>query len=607
MLRAIVAFTGYALIHGNPPVQAQLPAHTLDTLNVVVGSRASAVLPIAIRAVEVITADDLVHQPVRGIQDVLARALGVDLGARSPAQADIAIRGGSFEQVLVLVDGMRVSDAQTGHFDLDLAVPLEEIERIEILRGPASAQYGANALGGVVNIVTRRHDTTAINGRVEAGSFDARSATAGARMAGSRLRLGGSGEYRRADGHRPGTDYRIAAAHIAGEALIADRALRATLGFADREFGASKFYTSPESDFDEFEATRVLSVNVALEAPRTSRFALEPRASVRRHDDDFVLRRDDPAFYRNVHRTWQLGGELTARYAGDRARVAVGVESYWDQLESTNLGDRDESRRALFGEVGVGRFGSVLASAGLRADWHSAYGSFIAPSLGGAVWLSPALHVRTSVSRAFRAPTWTDRYYTDPANVGDPSLDPERGWEGELGLELRTGVVQASLSGYVRSTRSLIDWARPAGSDPSVPWRIMNIEQATFRGLELAVGGLDFLGAHWIARASAISFDAEEVGDHESKSALRPLTRQASLEMDRGIVAGVDLFLSAAHVRRAEEEGRVQIDARLSRRFSAARFFVDLTNAANADYLDASAMPAPGRAVHLGLEWHWQR
>lgn len=578
----------------------------LDTLEVTVGSRASADLPVAIRAVEVLTAEDIARRPVRTVPELLAHALGVDVSARSPAQADVAIRGGTFEQVLVLVDGVRVSDAQTGHFHFDLAVPLGEIDRIEVLRGPASAVYGADALGGVVNIITRRHDAMEANAGIEGGSFGTWSASAGAAVTAGGLGIRGSGEYRRSDGHRSGTDYRIATGHLSLGARVGGRPLRATLGFADRDFGASKFYTSPASDFDEFEATRVATLHVAWDAPRGSRFAVEPRVSIRRHDDDFLLRRDDPAFYRNVHRTWQVGGELTARYAGERARVAVGAEAYRDALESTNLGDRGESRGAVFGEIGVGRVGVAVASAGVRADWHSAYRSFLAPSVGGALWLTDALHVRASVSRAFRAPTWTDRYYSDPANVGNPALEPERAWEGELGLELRTGVVQASLSGYVRRTHSLIDWARPAGSDPSVPWQTMNVEEATFRGLELAVHGDGFAGARWTARASAISFDADEGGDYDSKYALRPLVRQASLEMDRAIVAGVELFLGAAYTRRADEDGYVRVDARLSRRFGPARFFADLTNIGDTQYLDIAGLPAAGRAVHVGLQWRAQ-
>src|SRR5690606_16014980 len=109
----------------------------------------------ATRAVQVITADDIRRTPARTVAEVLAWTLGADVLSRSPAQTDLALRGGTFGQVLVLVDGVRMSDPQTGHFNLDLAVPLGEIERIEVLRGGASTTYGSDAMTGVVNVVTR--------------------------------------------------------------------------------------------------------------------------------------------------------------------------------------------------------------------------------------------------------------------------------------------------------------------------------------------------------------------------------------------------------------------------------------------------------------------
>ncbi|HSG48974.1 MAG TPA: TonB-dependent receptor plug domain-containing protein, partial [Longimicrobiales bacterium] len=123
----------------------------LDTLHVAVDSRLAS----GAGAVQVLDAEELAALPVRSVEEALRWGLGIDLQRRSAAQADLSIRGSTFEQVLVLVDGVRMSDPQTGHFDLDLTVPLDRVERIEILRGPASAVHGADAVGGVVNVVTK--------------------------------------------------------------------------------------------------------------------------------------------------------------------------------------------------------------------------------------------------------------------------------------------------------------------------------------------------------------------------------------------------------------------------------------------------------------------
>src|SRR5690606_30156161 len=240
---------------------------------------------------------DLARAPARTVAELLEWALGTDVQARSGAQADLALRGGTSEQVLVLVDGMRMSDAQTSHFDLDLAVPLSEIERIEILRGPATAVYGADAVGGVVQIVTRRGAST-LSAALDGGAFGTVGGSFGAGfpMGDAAVRVGA--EARRSDGHRVGTDYETLQARAALDVPTAARTLRADVAYAARNFGARAFYTPPAANFDEYEETRTATASIAWLAPAGAVLALEPRVSFRRHEDDFVLRRDDPGFYR---------------------------------------------------------------------------------------------------------------------------------------------------------------------------------------------------------------------------------------------------------------------------------------------------------------------
>jgi outer membrane receptor protein involved in Fe transport len=133
----------------------------------------------------------------------------------------------------------------------------------------------------------------------------------------------------------------------------------------------------------------------------------------------------------------------------------------------------------------------------------------------------------------------------------------------------------------------------------------MNVGEATFRGLELAVGGVELLGTSVSGQASLISFSADETRDYESKYALRPLTRQLSLEAARPVLAGVSVLARATHARRAGAESFVRVDARLSKDVVAGRVFLDLTNLTDAEYLDVSRMPAPGAAVFIGFDWAW--
>ncbi|MGM0668652.1 MAG: TonB-dependent receptor, partial [Gemmatimonadota bacterium] len=198
-----LALTGSPLPHHSSVTGSALRAQErpipLDTLQVQVGSRASSRLPALTRSVQILDKGEIRALPVRTVSGLLEWATGVEVQSRSPAQSDLSIRGAGFEQVVVLVNGVRMSDPQTGHFDLNLTVPLDQVERIEILRGPASALYGADAVGGVVNVVTRE-GSSPWQGRVETGSWGSARISGSGGMEGILgFSLQGGGEVSRSD------------------------------------------------------------------------------------------------------------------------------------------------------------------------------------------------------------------------------------------------------------------------------------------------------------------------------------------------------------------------------------------------------------------------
>jgi len=267
--------------------------------------------------------------------------------ARSPAQADVSIRGSSAEQVLVLVDGVPMNDRQTAHFDLDLTVPFDRVERIEVLRGPASASYGSSAMGGVVNIVTR-DPTPHAEGRLEGGSFGTLNGSLGAGLrVGSTSVAGGAG-LSRSEGHRDDTDHRASEVHLTTKSAVGKGVLSVQGGYQWKDFGAADFY----APFPSYEETRAGTASVQWRGPLSARLELEPTVYYRRHKDHFVLDREDPGFYSNRHTSSQVGGEMVVRYRdGNGIHLAGGTVLGRDWLESSNLGDRAEDRWALFVEA----------------------------------------------------------------------------------------------------------------------------------------------------------------------------------------------------------------------------------------------------------------
>lgn len=587
----------------------------LDTIPVL-GSRVRADLPVRTRSIQVLDRAALGTLPVRSVAEALRWATGVEVQARSFAQTDLSLRGGTFEQVLVLVDGVRMSDPQTGHFDLDLAVPLERIERIEVLRGPASAQYGSDAVGGVVNIVTR----SAPSGgslRVEGGSFGTLLAAADGSIEGGRLRMEGGTEVGRSDGHREGTEWEQALFSLRAEAPLAGGRLRGDLGYARRDFGAEGFY----APFPSVEATRTETAALRWAPAPTARVRVEPRITWRGHDDDFTLIRENPAVYRNLHRSTQAGADLVVRGSlAPWVQVATGAEVARHGLTSNALGNRREGRGAVFAEAAIAVTPRVDLSLGLRHDRYGPWGGFTSPSVAAAWTLGEAFTLRSSWGQSFRGPTWTERYYADPGHLPNPDVGPESGESREVGAAwAASSRVHLSAALWERRQRDLIDWARPLPpvgvvhlSTTPEPWVPRNVNRARFRGVETEVRVEADADTRLSTSLSLLSLRADSPPGLQSKYALRPLTEHLQVGLHRrlfgGETLGVWASVSVRHGRRAGEAGFRDLDLRLDLPVpgraggaTGARIHLDARNLLDADHLDLTGNPVPGRSLSVGI------
>lgn len=588
---------------GAAPTEAPAPQPPDTTVFEIGGVEVSAATRLQgegpARALAVLDRAMLESLPVRSVAEAIGWATGVDLQPRSGAQADVAVRGGTSEQVLVLVDGVPVSDAQTGHFHLDLAVPLAAVERIEVLRGAGSAVHGAGALGGVIHIVTRP-ESRALTATVEVEGGSFRGLAGGGRVGGriGAWSVAGSLRLDRSDGHREGTDHAVALGHLAASGRVGGGLASLRVGWAARDFGADGFY----APYPSYEETRTRTAALRWSRPLAGR-TLEVAAHLRAHDDDFVLQRSDPTFYRNLHSTLQSGVDLTLRSAPDRWVWAVGASGGRDVLESATLGDRQAARGALFGEVGW-RGTEVRIQGGLRLDAHDHFAPSWSPSLTAAWDAGRSLRLRAALSRAFRTPTWTDRFYEDPANRGNPDLAVERAWSGEVGVDWTpAGAVHLRTTFFLREARDLIDYARPLdeAEGEAVVWQSRNVASATFRGVEIEVAGLRVGPAAVASSVELLDLSARAAGPYLSKYALRPLTRSARLAVQLPLGDRVTTGVHLTHRRRKGEAARTVADLRVDFRLGDARLWIASTNLHDVAGVDVSGMPMPGRAIRTGV------
>lgn len=592
LVRRSAAVVSILCAPGGALVAQQVPAR-LDTV-VVVASRTRG--GDETRSVDVITRDQIARSSARTVVDALSQAMGVDVYGRSSAQADVSIRGSSPEQTVILVDGVRMTDIQSAHYALDLAVPLESVERIEILRGAGSALYGPDAIGGVINIVTRR--TAGANLQARTGSF---GMVGGSAITGSRAgtaSIVSSADYEKSDGHRPGTDYRDGQGRVSLLAPVAGGSLQANLAAGVRDFGAADFY----APYNSIERTVTTTLDSRWDSD-LGPISLSVDGNTRRHQDHYVLVRDNPALYENRHESWQTGGEVVARAVAGPARLALGAEGVHDQLSSARLGGRREWRTGAFVETSAGAPEAVTGTIGLRGDRSSAYGSFFSPSAGASARVTDWLRLRTSGAIGFRAPTWTERYYTDPSNQGDPNLRPEHFWTAEAGARATGGSMSVDVAAFTRHATDLIDWVKPVGAPSTAVWQTANVGEATFRGIEGTISLPSAVGITPSVFATGIDLDASGGAQLVGKYALRPIVRQAGFRFGLAGVHPLDARIDLLQERRAHEEAYFTGTAHVAWKHAGYGVTFDVTNVTNADWLDASGKSAQARAFVVGFGW----
>jgi iron complex outermembrane receptor protein len=421
----------------------------------------------------------------------------VDLRQRAPAgvQADLSLRGGAFGQTLVLVDGVRVNDPQTGHHNLDLALPLGSISRIEILKGAGSTFYGSDAVGGAGNLVTRPPRASLVSLGAGVGSFglNQQQAALSAVRRGVAQRFSFSRDFSR--GFRPNRDYRSLALASQTNVSTPLGSAALTLGHADRPFGADRFY----GNFGSWERTRTWFASLRQELGAATQATL----GYRRHTDLFLLERYRPELYTNRHAAASYQASVRRRDDfGRNTTLHYGAETTADRIGSNNLGRHRRAGGAGYAALEVRALRRYSFSAGLREQYYGGGRWVASPSLAGGAWLTPALKIRASASHAYRLPTFTDLYYRDPATAGSPDLRPERAWSYEAGAGWRAGGgLRADLTLFHRRETDGIDYVRATAADT---WRAANIQRLRFTGVEAALAGRAGRSQQWELRHTSL-------------------------------------------------------------------------------------------------------
>ncbi len=546
------------------------------------------------------------------IGDVLQRYAQVNVQSRGVfgAQTDLSIRGSLFSQTLLLLNGSRVDDPQTAHHNFDLPLSLEQIERIEIIRGPSSSQYGANASGGVVNIITRIPEETSAVLSMNGGNYGLFSTNGSYEMALPGLRSSNTFNYSRNSGYRYDTDFSMVNLSSSNEIPLSIANVSLFAGYTKKEFGAFDFY-SPGRNQPSKEWTETTVINAGSNFILPS-FQLTPKLSFRRHYDRFLndIRLPDQNIY--SHTTTVIHSEIVGTTAiTEQVNMVSGIEWTHDRIISNVYKEHSRNSGALFASLLSG-FSGWTFDAGVRADFHSSYSSRICPTLGVGFFITPQQKIYGTAGRSFRAPAYTELYIYNSSTHGDPSLQPEMGWSYEAGWEYYIGSqMRLSFSLFEQDHSNLIDYVQYTSLDTA---QAVNFSSAVMRGIETSIQWNTIHSTEdnpppESPRLESISVSYGYLDSHiehrpvfSSRYSYSHPRHKISLFASGSLPFIMQYSVGIIHKIKLTGDAYTLVDASISKRISFTKMYISGNNLLNQTYEEITGVPLPGRWLWAGIE-----
>lgn len=458
------------------------------------------------RSLTVITRDDIASFPVTTLDELLEYALNTDVRQRGTpgAQSDISVRGGSYEQLAIMLNGVRINDPQTGHHNLNIPLDLNCIHRIEVLQGPGTRLYGPGAFSGAINIITAPPDDNGLQIKAESGDFRFFSSNVSLYTGKRSLKNVLSAGYKSTRGYRYNTDLKSGHVFWAGQHNGKNGVLKAQAGYNDKQFGANSFYSPLYPD--QFEQTRVFLSSIRYEA--MGRMHVKPQFYYRRHQDRFELFRNNRnagSWYtsHNYHLTHVAGGEISSWFEWAGGRTSFGGDYRYECVFSNKLGEIMDTllpvpfeKNAVFTRFCRREIATFYTdqqytrnnfniSGGIMLYYSHKTSLKYLPGIDFSYRLTKPYSLFASYNHSIRLPSFTEMYYSTPStHQGNPGLLPEEAINAEAGIRFRQTGIQWTTTLFYRNGNNIIDWVR---ANPSEKWQSANITSLQTAGAEVQV------------------------------------------------------------------------------------------------------------------------
>jgi len=625
--------TASAQVTLSPQTQEKL--YELEEVEVT-SSRAPLTLGQSARLVTVLDREAIAATPVQSVNDLLKLAAGVDVRQRGPigAQTDISVRGGTNEQITILLNGININDPQTGHNAADFPVDISEIERIEVLEGPAGRVYGTSSLVGAINIVTRKETRTSADVHLEAGSFGYVSGGGRANVVSGSFNNQLSASYTRSDGYSRNqagslnSDFKTLKLFYQGHYDSDDVNISWHAGLSNKDYGSNTFYSAKFDD--QFEHT--LKFFTAVQAETKGFFHFKPSIYWNRSHDRFELIRGSEAKVPfNYHRTDVFGVNLNSYVDWALGKTAFGAEFRNEDLISGNLGEPLNKPLDIHGTdrqytLGLNRSNlsfhlehnillrNFTLSAGVIAvknTWNEMPFKLY-PGVDVSWQFAKNFKAYASFNTSLRMPSFTELYYSVGGHKADKYLKPEEMQAYEVGVKYLSGGVRGTLSVYHHHGKNMIDWIRDTRQGDEAVWESVNHTKVNATGIEASLY-FDFLTLLPTQRLlqnvnvaySYIDQDKDLESYMQSQYALEYLKHKLTAQGNFNLVSR--LFLNLSY-RYQERKGNYQLlsgevkpygsysvlDARLSWNADRYKLYVEANNIFDKTYYDYGNVPQPG-------------
>jgi len=592
------------ILHLNLFSQEKKEIQALDTV-LIKSTRIDLPFKENARTIQVISAEFIKNSAATNVADLLQQVAGVDIRRRGSAgsQADLYIRGGGFDQTLLLIDGIKMDDAQTGHHTMNAALPIEVIERIEIIKGPAARVFGQNAFTGAINIVTKStlENTTSLN--IEAGSFGQLNGSVTVGKAFENSSLIAHVGILTSDGYRHNSDYENKNYLLKGVFNKKEQPIELIATFFDKKFGANGFYASATAT-EQYEETQS-SLFGASTTFRTEKFKITPRVYWKRGQDEYVYIRDNPSVYRNLHITNKVGVETNASYTSDIGITGFGVDISRVFISSNNLGKRNRTMANLFLEHRFKLADSKIdITPGVAVTYFSDFKFHAFPGLDIGFKLSDNLKAYGNLGVTYRIPTYTDLYYNDRSTIGNSNLKPEEAFAQEIGLKFNSGRFTSSVAIFNRDADNLIDFIRP---DVTSKYEATNIAKVNTKGFELNTETRFKLNEFNQTLSFGYNYLNDDILDQNkdlSRYSLNTLKHQFITRFESKLFKNVRQNIIYKHAERTIGTSYNVWDASVIVAVNAFNLTVTANNIFNADYIESGYVPMPPSSLLFGLRYN---